>query len=701
MKSFLWIPQLNDDRKKCIIFAYSQAMKKIYILSSAILSFAVPAQKKDSAELISEVRIDAYKKPTSLITSTKSVSVVSENLLSQNPPERMLESINQVPGARMEERSPGSYRISLRGSTLRSPFGVRNVKVYLDDFILSDASGNTYFNVISPGLISRMEIYKGPESGDYGAVTGGTLLLKTSDSDQVAAQLASGSYGAFNQSFTFSRQLKKHFVEVFQNYYQTDSYREQSKVSRKQVFVKDHFRYSEKGALKAMVLYSDLDYQTPGGLTLEQMHADRKQARPATKTLPGAVGQDAGIRNKMILAGLSNEYRFSPGFSHFVLIQGSYVDFENPFITNFENRFEKNFALRTHFNYEKNGQHISLAYRLGFEGGINDILVKNYDNNAGTQGNPQNFDKIKNTSGFYFVSQKLNIDEKLFTDISVSLNSNAYEWERSFPGTADGKTSFKNQWLPNFGLNYLLGKGFSLRAKAGKGNSAPTNEEIRASNQRFNTDLRPEYGWNKEVGIRKQFGNAVFIEGSYFDFRMKDAIVRRQNDSGQEFFVNSGETVQKGFEVFIESKNFNLKNDVFSFFKFRLSGNFYDFKFKDYRQNDADFSGNDLTGVPGTSLSSLLNFILFKKLSIDYSHFYTSKIPLNDGNSVWSEPSLVGNVQFRFPLMLDAARIALFLQIQNLYNEEYVSGFDINAFGNRYYNPAASRNFIFGVKVDF
>ncbi|WP_346984490.1 TonB-dependent receptor [Chryseobacterium sp. POE27] len=676
-------------------------MKKIYIFISIIFAALGSAQEKDSAALISEVRIDAYKKPAAFITSTKSVSVVSENLLNQNTPERMLESINQISGARMEERSPGSYRISLRGSTLRSPFGVRNVKVYLDDFIFSDASGNTYFNVISPGLIRRIEIYKGPESGDYGAVTGGTLLLKTSDSDRTSAQLAVGSYGTFNQSFDFSKQMGKHFVEVFQNYYQTDSYREQSKVLRKQIFLKDNFQYSQKGLLKAIMLYADLDYQTPGGLTLEQMEFNRKQAKPATKTLPGAKDQNAGIHNKLILAGVSHEYNLSPGFSHFILIQGSYVDFENPFITNFENRFEKNFALRTHFNYERNWEHISLAYRFGFEGGINDILINNFDNNKGFEGNPQNFDKIKNTSGFYFISQKLNIDEKLFTDISLSLNSNSYDWKRFFPSSENGKIHFKNQWLPNFGLSYLLAKGFSVRAKVGKGNSAPTNEEIRASDQQFNADLKPEYGWNKEFGIRKQFGNTLFVEGSYFDFRMKDAIVRRQNDAGQEFFVNSGETVQKGIEFLLESKSFTLKNDIFSFFKFRISGSFYRFTFENYHQNDADYSGNDLTGVPRTTVNSLLNFVLFKKLSIDYSHFYTSKMPLNDANSVWSEPSLVGNIQFRFPFELDRTRLNVFLQIQNIYNKDYVSGFDINAFGNRYYNPAAKRNFVLGAKIDF
>ncbi len=676
-------------------------MTKLYFFLPFFSVSLFFAQQKDSIGLISEVRIDAYKKPTAFISSTKSVSVVSENLLTQNPPERMLESINQIAGARMEERSPGSYRISLRGSTLRSPFGVRNVKVYLDDFILSDASGNTYFNVISPELIDRMEIYKGPESGDYGAATGGTVLLKTKSSDQISANLSAGSYGTFNQSFDLSKQLGKHFVEVFQNYYQTDSYREQAKVRRKQVFVKDHFKYSEKGLLKAMLMYSDLDYQTPGGLTLEQMTADRRQARPATKTVPGAQQQDAGIRNKMILAGLSNEFKITPEFSHFVMVQGSYVDFENPFITNFENRFEKNFALRTHLNYERNWNSVSLAYRLGFEGGINDILVKNYDNNKGIEGSPQNFDRLENTSGFYFLSQKLNIGERLFTDISVSLNSNAYDWERQYPREENGKVRFRNQWLPNFGVAYLLGKGFSIRGKIGKGNSAPTNEEIRSSTQQFNAGLKPEFGWNKEAGIRKQFGNSIFIEGSYFDFRMKDAIVRRQNEAGQEYFVNSGETVQKGIEVLLESKNFDLKNAFLSWFKFRFSGSFYDFKFKNYRQNENDFSGNDLTGVPKTSINSLLNFTFFRKLSVDYSHFYTSKIPLNDANSVWSDAYLIGNIRFGFPVDLDKTRLNLFLQVQNLYNEDYVLGFDINAFGNRYYNPAAKRNFVFGVKIDF
>ncbi len=251
-------------------------MTKLYLFVSIFSFLIVWSQQKDSTQLISEVHIDAYKKPSDFISSTKSVGIISKDLLQQNVPERLLESVNQIAGARMEERSPGSYRLSLRGSTLRSPFGVRNVKVYFDDFILSDASGNTYFNVISPQLIDRIELFKGPESGDYGSVTGGTVILKTKDYDEVTADFSIGSYGTFNESLNFSKTFGKHFFQVFQNYYQTDSYREQSRMKRQQFFIKDNFQYSEKGLLKAMLIYSDLDMWTLKIHSLRTLKIDMK-----------------------------------------------------------------------------------------------------------------------------------------------------------------------------------------------------------------------------------------------------------------------------------------------------------------------------------------------------------------------------------------------------------------------------------------
>ena len=60
----------------------------------------------------------------------------------------------------MDERSPGSYRLNIRGSSLRSPFGVRNVKIYYDGIPFTDPGGNTYLNQLGFYNIQSVEILK-------------------------------------------------------------------------------------------------------------------------------------------------------------------------------------------------------------------------------------------------------------------------------------------------------------------------------------------------------------------------------------------------------------------------------------------------------------------------------------------------------------------------------------------------------------
>lgn len=662
-------------------------------------AFAANAQQADSARLISEVQIDAYRKPAKLINSTKSVSVAQQNLLNQNSADRLLESINLLPGSKMEERSPGSYRFSIRGSTLRSPFGVRNVKVYLEDFPLSDASGNTYLNVLDPELLSEIEIYKGPEGGDFGAATGGTALLRTGRSTSTSLGLSGGSYNHFKGKINHAEQQGNHFYQVYSSYQTTDSYRDQAALERKFLFLKDRFTYSDNNQFQAMLLLSDLHYETPGGLTLQQLTDNPRQARPGTPATPGAEEQQAGIYNKMIFAGVSNLLNLNDNLSHFLAIHGSYSDFRNPFITNYEKRFENNIGLRTHLNFEKTNPKSFYQTRVGFEGASARNFVRNFDNNAGTAADPQNFDDIFTKSGFIFISQKAEFSEKLFLDVSASLNLTNYRWESLFPALETGSKKFKNNFLPSFGISYLVADGFSVRGKISKGNSTPTTEEIRSSAQEINQNLDAEYGWNKEIGIRKQWGNAFFTEVSVFDFKLKNAIVRRENSEGQEFFVNAGETVQQGIEFILETKKLNINSSVLNSLKFYFSGNFYDFTFKNYQKNEDDYSGNKLTGVPTTSLQNLINIGVLNKIRIDVAHFYTSSTPLNDSNSVIAEPSFIGNISVHYPTKIWNYAVDFQFRVQNLYNSDYSLGYDINAFGNRFYNPAAPRNYMFGMNL--
>src|SRR5690606_19359981 len=86
---------------------------------------------------------------------------------------------------------------------LRSPFGVRNVKVYYDEIPLTDAGGNTYLNSIDAGSISEVSILKGPDGGLFGANSGGVVLLapqgKGYHQDNVKGSITAGSYGLFHE----------------------------------------------------------------------------------------------------------------------------------------------------------------------------------------------------------------------------------------------------------------------------------------------------------------------------------------------------------------------------------------------------------------------------------------------------------------------------------------------------------------------
>ena len=97
-----------------------------------------------------------------LIDVPATISVISKAQFNRYNNISLLPALNTTPGVRMEERSPGSYRLNIRGSSLRSPFGVRNVKVYYNNIPYTDPGGNTFFNQLGFYNVNSMEIIKGP-----------------------------------------------------------------------------------------------------------------------------------------------------------------------------------------------------------------------------------------------------------------------------------------------------------------------------------------------------------------------------------------------------------------------------------------------------------------------------------------------------------------------------------------------------------
>lgn len=679
----------------------------LFVLIGLLLPFNITqAQtKKDSTQTLKEVTVKAYLSESKLFHLPSTVTVIGKKQIGQNQSTSLLPVLNSVAGVKMEERSPGSYRLSIRGSLLRSPFGVRNVKVYFDGLPLTDASGNTYLNLIDQSAISSMEVLKGPDGSLFGANSGGVVLINSQGTeDEIRATSNAGSFGFFRENINLQKNYDKYQYSFHQAYQYADGYRNQSLMKRSYFQTQQKFQYNPKAELKFSGFYSDLGYQTPGGLTATQLNANSRQARPGTNFAPGAEEQKAGIYNQTFFGGLTHQYQFNKNWKHSVSVSGMDVDFENPFITNYEKRKEVSLAIRTFLSYEKEvSASLKYNWNFGYEYQHTNSEVRNYDNNQGEVGNIQAADLIKNESQFLFTRLKLDLGERLSTELSTSLNFAKYDFEalpESKNSSSFGAVKLSPESMPRLAVSYSLSKQTVLRGIVSRGYSTPTKDEIRGSDAIINPYLQAENGWNYELGLRTRTPfERIYLDASAFYYRLNNAIVRRVAANDQDFYVNAGGTNQKGLEIEL---NANLLKNNPSFFKqvdFSTAVTLNDFKFRNYVIGKDNFSGNLLTGIPKLNFTNTLNVNFQHQISLFIQHQYNGKISLNDAQTVYAKSYQLLDAKLSWQKSVQNYRLTLNFGANNILNNDYSLGNDLNAFGSRYFNPAAKRNFMGGISL--
>lgn len=681
-------------------------LKRISFLFSIILSLNTVSQEKVDTASLNAVVVKGFESNKSLINTPASISLLSKATLNASSAFSMLPALNTSSGVRMEERSPGSYRLSIRGSLLRSPFGIRNVKVYYDDFILTDAGGNTYMNLLDIHSINGLELIKGPAGSVYGAGTGGAVLLNgfgaLKDSNDLKLRLLGGSFGTLNQSLQYQHQSKNIQLNVGQGHFQSNGFRVQSKMRKDNVQLNMRIKSNEQISTDFMLFYSDLFYQTPGGLTFAQFNADPRQSRPATATLPSVVDQKTAIYNKSAFIGFSNTYKINSRWKTVGSVTNGLTQFKNPFITNYEKRREFNLGFRSKIVYENNLP-IPVQWVSGFEIQIGEYAIDSSGNIKGAPDGNKVSDEVIARQQFAFT--QLNIQPLRFLQIQsgLSINRFFYSIQRTTGAPANGikKLDFNRQLLPRIALLAAPGAGISLYGQLSKGYSSPSIAEIRPSAGGVYSGLQAEYGWSKEIGIKlSAWRNKLYMQAALFQFDLRDAIVRRVNNIGAEYFVNEGDVQQKGIEIEYQYNLVNLpRQKFFKSLKWSQAITLNDFRFVNYKNNQTSFAGNQLTGIADNVIVSSLAMDLTAHFYWNVQFNYVGKMPLNDANTFFSNPYRLW--QSKIGWRSGHTRpIELFLLMDNIGNENYSLGFDINAFGNRFYNPAPSRNYQFGLIID-
>jgi iron complex outermembrane receptor protein len=684
-------------------------MKKCVVIL-LFFAYSVNAQTLigiDSAQTLENVIIKAYDQNRSLIDVAAPVSVTSQAQLNRFSSLSILPALNITPGVSMEERSPGSYRLNIRGSSLRSPFGVRDVKIYLNDIPLTDPTGNTYLNQLSFYNFNSIEIIKGPASSLYGAGIGGAMLIHTLPANWqpgVSLDYTNGSFNTNSINANVKTGDANHENSFSYSHQTSDGYRQQAKMHRDIATWESLLKVNDKQTLHAYMSYSDLYYQTPGGLTLAQYNADPKQARPGFGSQPGAVGNKAAIYQKTFLTGFSNDYQFNDHWHNTTSLYGSYTDFINPNIRVYEYRQEPHFGGRSVFEYKKQIGKTNFQLDFGTEAQKGFFNTRDYGNNLGVADSMQSDDNLNNWQYMFFAQADFELPHGWTVTAGASLNKSSIQDINlaSKPSTTQRRV-FKNKLPPHIAVLKQVNKNVSVYGSIASGFSTPTVSEVLRSDGLFGTNLQPESGTDYEAGIKGTvLQNKLFFDISGFFFDLKNTIVQRIDANNVYYYVNAGSTKQKGIETYASYQFVDAPKYFINSAKVFTSYALHDFHYGSFKQVNNDFSKNELPGAAPNTVVAGLDMSSKAGLYINITYNYTGKIALNDANTAYaSSYNLLGarlGYKTDFNKKIDAE---IFGGADNLFDTKYSLGNDINAFGGRYYNAAAGRNYYVGISFRF
>jgi iron complex outermembrane receptor protein len=268
-----------------------------------------------------------------------------------------------------------------------------------------------------------------------------------------------------------------------------------------------------------------------------------------------------------------------------------------------------------------------------------------------------------------------------------------------------GDYSFEAIFSPRIGLSIALRSDLHLYANVSHGFSPPTLSETLTPDGLINPDIKPETGFNYELGSRgKAAGQRLFYDVSIYSMQVSNLLVAERVGDDAFVGVNAGRTSHNGFEsnlVYSLLKAGSLMDKYLDLF---LTYTYANYKFKDFINDGEDFSGNQLTGTPRNVLNTGLDLAV-AGIYGNLNYQFVDQIPITDDNSVFSDSYSLLNLKLGYRKKLGSNfKIDVYGGVNNVADEMYASMLLVNAggFGGRaprYYYPGLPRNYYGGIML--
>jgi iron complex outermembrane receptor protein len=638
------------------------------------------------------------------LEATGSVFTVQPDEIDRDYSFTSSEMVNLAPGVHMASGSLNTHRVVIRGVGSRTPYNTNRIRAYLDDIPLTSGDGISTLEDLDLFSIGSMEVLKGPSSALYGSGLGGVIRLNSPyPSDPGFRITVSGEAGSFgSQRYGSAVSFKSQSMAVNGGITRssTDGYRENSDYLRTSAFVSARL-FGEVHSLSLTLSLVDLYSEIPSSLNETDFHNEPGKAG-------GAWGSTGGFEEYVrMLGGIRVDSRLSNRLSSHLTLFTTFADpYERrPF--NILDEKSVNLGFREFLEYRTDRVNLSAGVEY-FHEWFHWKIFETFPEDQGPLLSDHS-ERRRYLNGFGLVQWRP--AERVLVDAGINVNFLRYRLSTNYRADStdqSGSYAYTPVFSPRIGISFRHGEKVWTYGAAGHGFSAPSLEETLLPEGTINISLRPETGWNIEIGNRGSLaGGHLSYDLTLYTIFLDDLLVTERITEDIFTGINAGKAQNTGLEVLVRGSVYPRERENGYSAGIVLGYNISRNTFRDFVDEGVDYSGNELPGIPRQELSTILTG-RFGSAGISIQHQYTGSQWMNDANSHLYEGYQLMHVKLSWQQSFTSSPFLLTLHcgIRNLLDAHYASMILINApsFGGndpRYYYPGSPRQFHLGIRLTF
>lgn len=607
------------------------------------------------------------------------------------------EALLRIPGVFAQNRYNlnQGLRLSVRGFGSRASFGVRGLRVLLDDIPLTLPDGQTDLDALDLALVERVEVLRGPASALYGNGAGGVVAIETRDQPEGRygrVDLAGGELGERRLRGEAGLRGEGFSGLVSLAHRELDTHRDN--LAAESLIGAARGRVALGGGeLRLLLQTLDIDAEDAGALTRAERDRDRGLANPnAVRFAAGeSIQQQRGGLSWVSALGTETDLRLRGWFGQ--------RDFENrlPFANGGQTTFERRFGgVGAQLDHRLRLGGIAHRFSVGADVETQRDDRRRFNNADGGVRGDLTLDQAERARGIgVFVSDQMLLGARWRLSVGLRHDEIRLSVADGFLGDGDdsGQRDFSRS-SAQLGVGYRLDDQRLLFARYGTGFESPTNNELaNPDGGGFNPALGPSEARNVEVGLKHE-GPTLRAEAVAYLIRNDDELVRfeLEDQPGRSFFRNAGSTDREGLEL-------SLVWHWRPAWQLGLAYSLNEFRFRNGVSGGTALAGRELPGIPNQQLFTELRWQPGGGWLIGVQAEALGRRYADDANAERVAGVVTGHARLAWEGRLGDVRVAPYLAVNNLWDRETTDNLRVNAAFGRYYEPGAGRVAVAGLRL--